>query len=70
MVMKNLLFMGVLCLFFATNLFSQSTEPSALRFNWGAYTAPFHDSSHKITKPVLGWQWGANDSFLEFFGKN
>jgi hypothetical protein len=57
--MKNLLFMGMLCLFFSVNLLSQ-TEPSPLSFNWGTYTAPFHDSSHKVTKPVLGWQWRYN----------
>jgi hypothetical protein len=58
--MKNLLFMGLLCLVFSVNLFSQS-EPSPLSFNWGSYTAPFHDSSHSIpNKPVLGWQWGYN----------
>ncbi|MFN5308419.1 MAG: hypothetical protein ACK5C0_03075 [Candidatus Kapaibacterium sp.] len=57
--MKNLLFMGLLCLVFSVNLFSQ-TEPSPLSFNWGTYTAPFHDSSHRITRPVLGWQWGYN----------
>ena len=68
--MKNLLFMGLLCLVFSVNLFSQ-TEPSPLSFNWGTYTAPFHDSSHRITRPVLGWQWGANDSsFDNYIGAN
>ncbi|HRI30098.1 MAG TPA: hypothetical protein PLQ21_01100 [Candidatus Kapabacteria bacterium] len=62
--MKNLLFMGMLCLVFSVNLFSQ-TEPSPLSFNWGTYTAPFHDTSHKVTKPVLGWQCGANDSSFD-----
>ncbi len=65
--MKNLLFMGLLCLFCSALCFSQTTEPTPLRFNWGAYTAPFHDSSHKITKPVLGWQWGFNDSSFDVY---
>lgn len=69
--MKNLLFTGVLCLICTANLISQTTEPNPLSFNWGSYTAPFHDSSHKITKPVLGWQWGANDSsFDSYIGAN
>ena len=69
--MKNLLFLGLLCLVFSVNLFSQ-TEPSPLSFNWGTYTAPFHDSSHSIpNKPVLGWQWGFNDSsFDAYIGVN
>lgn len=68
--MKNLFFMGLLCLVFSVNLFSQ-TEPSPLSFNWGTYTAPFHDSSHKVTEPVLGWQWGFNDSsFDAYIGAN
>ena len=63
--------MGLLCLVFSVNLFSQ-TEPSLLSFNWGTYTAPFHDSSHSIpNKPVLGWQWGFNDSsFDAYIGVN
>ena len=68
--MKYIFSLAILCMSFVITAYSQTTEPTALRFNWGVYTAPFHDSSHKITKPVLGWQWGANDSFLEFFGKN
>ncbi len=69
--MKNILFLGVLCLFFAVSVFSQTTDPVPMSFNWGSYTAPFHDSSHSFIRPVLGWQWGANDSsFDNYIGAN
>ena len=55
----------------STIIYSQTIEPTPHSFNWGAYTAPFHDSSHSQHRMVMGWQWGGNDtSFDRFMGVN
>ncbi|MBX7156149.1 MAG: hypothetical protein K1X91_14430, partial [Bacteriodetes bacterium] len=55
----------------STIIYSQTIEPTPHSFNWGTYTAPFHDSTHTQQRMVMGWQWGGNDtSFDRFMGVN
>ncbi|MBX7156708.1 MAG: hypothetical protein K1X91_17250, partial [Bacteriodetes bacterium] len=62
--MKSILLIALLT---ATTLIAQSTDPKPVLFNWGTYTAPFHDSTHAVTKTMVGWEWGGGDSAFDKF---